>query len=105
MMRRNNADNWSIWNENGMLKFSKLMKSKYFITPALSPDACDEIKPDDFTSRNIIMLIQKETSITPEPIEPIADLDSCFLNNPLIRKPINGNKGINHARSSVLFIV
>ena len=34
----------------------------------------------------------KEPRMTPEPITPDTVLDSLFPNNPLIRKPISGNK-------------
>ena len=41
------------------------------------------------------MLIIKEPNITPLPIMPDKDFDKDFLPRPLIKKPINGRKGIN----------
>ena len=41
----------------------------------------------------------------PLPIIPTSDLDNCFLNNPLIKKPTNGKKGISQAICKTLFIL
>jgi hypothetical protein len=35
---------------------------------------------------------------------PVSDLDNCFLNNPLIKKPTNGKKGISQTICKTLFI-
>ncbi len=38
-------------------------------------------------------LIANDARITPQPIKPIRDLDKDLRPSPLIRNPINGNKG------------
>ena len=35
---------------------------------------------------------------------PLSDLDKFFLPNPLIKKPINGKKGINQTICKTLFM-
>jgi hypothetical protein len=43
---------------------------------------------------NTQILKTKEANKTPQPITLIRDLDKYFLPSPLMRKPINGNRGI-----------
>jgi hypothetical protein len=42
----------------------------------------------------MIRLITKEASTVPQPTIFINPFDKCFLPKPLIKKPINGSKGI-----------
>ena len=35
---------------------------------------------------------------------PVSDFDNCFLNKPLIKKPINGKKGISQTICKTFFI-
>jgi hypothetical protein len=44
-------------------------------------------------SEKISRLTINDASTVPHPIIPISDFDKFFLNNPLIKNPINGNKG------------
>ena len=46
----------------------------------------------------------KDASTTPLPIMPDMPLDKLFLPKPLIKKPINGNTGINQTNSKILLI-
>jgi len=54
-------------------------------------------KEPDSDCRNKVATIKNDIAIEPQPITPTLALDSLFPNNPLIRKPTKGTKGINHA--------
>ena len=55
-----------------------------------------------FTCKNAITLIAKEAKIVALAIKPDADLDKTFLPKPVIRKPINGSRGMRQINT--LFI-
>jgi hypothetical protein len=92
IISRNITESWSTWNANGMWSVSKLIKLYRYSTPVWP----------FLTLRNKMMLRMKEANTVPQPRMPANDLEMTDLPRPLIRKPINGIKGI---RKTNLFIV
>ena len=83
-MSRNKEDNASTWKANGTSKLPERIKSNRCTVVAA---------PVAFTSKKIPNDTAKEASIDRLPIMPPAVLGIFLQPMPLIRKPINGNKG------------
>jgi hypothetical protein len=93
MINKNKEDNASTWNANGMMSLPDCMKSnKGTITGS---------EWLLLTSKNIPNETPNDAKIANEPIIPASALGILFHNNPLIRKPIKGNKGTKYTNCDI----
>lgn len=59
---------------------------------------------EELSSKNIPILIIKDTKTVVHPINPIIALESIFLPKPMRRNPIKGNKGTNQTKSIIIYM-
>src|ERR1700751_2896086 len=85
MIRRNKHESGSTKNENGILSVSAFIQEK----SSIIFDFCAEA----FTSIKIKTERTKEARTDAQAIQPDMPLLIFFPKNPLIKKPISGNRG------------
>src|SRR5690349_14622477 len=89
IISRNKEESESTWKANGIYNLPDCMKSNRLTTV---------VAPLAFTSKKMPSDTQKEANIARVPIAPPALFGNFLQPMPLIRKPINGNKGTKYTK-------